>query len=85
MSEEEGKVIWTGHIKRGELPGTIVGFIQDEWGWVVTLAGALDQEGGGYTLQGRLGKAPESLRVEAVDALPDSGQTKRAIDKEGNT
>jgi hypothetical protein len=67
VSEEEGKVIWTGHIKRGELPGTIVGFIQDEWGWTVTLAGAVDKEGGGYSLQGRLGKAPDSLRVDAID------------------
>jgi hypothetical protein len=59
--------IWTGWIKRGELPGTIVGELVDHWGWVVTLAGALDQEGGGYSLQGRLGKAPDSLRIEAID------------------
>ena len=59
--------IWTGWIKRGELPGTIVGELKDHWGWTVTLAGALDQEGGGYSLQGRLGKAPDSLRIDAID------------------
>lgn len=71
MSETEDKpdpaTIWTGWIKRGELPGTIVGFIQDEWGWVVTLAGSIDKESGGYSLQGRLGPVPDSLRVEAID------------------
>ena len=64
-------MIWTGWIKRGELPGTIVGELVDHWGWTVTLAGALDQEGGGYSLQGRLGKPPESLLVEAIDDVPD--------------
>jgi hypothetical protein len=59
--------IWTGWIKRGELPGTIVGELKDHWGWTVTLAGALDQEGGGYSLQGRLGKVPDSLRIDAID------------------
>ena len=65
--EHDPATIWTGWIKRGELPGTIVGELVDHWGWVVTLAGALDQEGGGYSLQGRLGKAPDSLRVDAID------------------
>ncbi len=65
--EHDPATIWTGWIKRGELPGTIVGELRDSWGWTVTLAGALDQEGGGYSLQGRLGKAPDSLRVDAID------------------
>ena len=64
-------MIWTGWIRKGELPGTIVGELVDHWGWTVTLAGALDQEGGGYSLQGRLGKPPESLLVEAIDDVPD--------------
>ena len=83
--EHDPATIWTGWIRKGELPGTIVGELRDSWNWVVTLAGSIDKESGGYSLQGRLGPAPESLRVEAIDALPDSGQTKRAIDKEGNT
>ena len=69
--EHDPATIWTGWIKRGELPGTIVGVLVDSWGWTVTLAGALDQEGGGYSLQGRLGKPPESLLVEAIDDVPD--------------
>jgi hypothetical protein len=60
-------MIWTGWLKRGESPGTIVGELKDHWGWVVTLAGSLDKEGGGYALQGRLGAAPATLRVEAID------------------
>ena len=69
--EHDPATIWTGWIKRGELPGTIVGVLVDSWGWTVTLAGALDQEGGGYSLQGRLGKAPDNLHIEAIDDAPD--------------
>jgi len=67
--------VWTGWIKKGELPGTIVGQLVDSWGWTVTLAGAVDPEGGGYQLQGRLGPVPATLRVEAID---------EPITKEGN-
>ena len=69
--EHDPATIWTGWIKRGELPGTIVGELVDSWGWVVTLAGAVDKGGGGYALQGRLGKPPDSLLVEAIDDAPD--------------
>jgi len=65
--EHDPATIWTGWIRKGELPGTIVGELRDSWNWVVTLAGSIDKEGGGYSLQGRLGPAPESLRVEAID------------------
>jgi len=63
--------IWTGWIRKGELPGTIIGELVDHWGWVVTLAGSIDKEGGGYSLQGRLGAAPAALQVEAIDDAPD--------------
>jgi hypothetical protein len=69
--EHDPATIWTGWIKRGELPGTIIGQLVDHWGWVVTLAGAVDPEGGGYQLLGRLGPVPEPLRVEAIDDGPD--------------
>jgi hypothetical protein len=59
--------IWTGWIRKGELPGTIVGELVDHWGWTVALAGTLDKEGGGYVLQGRLGKVPDNLHIEAID------------------
>ena len=71
MSETEDEhdpaTIWTGWIKRGELPGTIVGELVDSWGWPIAIAGTLDKEGGGYVLQGRLGKVPENLRLEGID------------------
>ena len=69
--EHDPATIWTGWIRKGELPGTIVGELVDHWGWVVTLAGSIDKESGGYSLQGRLGPVPATLRVEAIDDLPD--------------
>jgi hypothetical protein len=65
--EHDPATIWTGWIKKGELPGTIVGELRDSWNWVVTLAGSIDKESGGYSLQGRLGAPPATLRVEAID------------------
>lgn len=68
MSEEpdERLVIWSGWLKRGETAGTVVGFLEDVWKWRVEITGTL-QEGGGYKLEGRLGKPPECLRVPIVD------------------
>lgn len=60
-------MIWTGWIRKGELPGTIVGELVDGWGWPIAIAGTLDKEGGGYVLQGRLGKVPENLQLEGID------------------
>jgi len=65
--EHDPATIWTGWIKRGELTGTIVGELVDSWGWPIAIAGTLDKEGGGYVLQGRLGKVPENLRLEGID------------------
>jgi hypothetical protein len=59
--------IWTGWIRKGELPGTIVGELVDNWLWPIAITGYLDKEGGGYVLQGRLGKVPENLRLEGID------------------
>ena len=65
MSDER-RVVWTGHLDRGEEAGTVTGTIQDEWGWVVYLTGRRDPAGG-YFLEGRLGPVPDSLRVPIVD------------------
>jgi len=65
--EHDPATIWTGWIRKGELPGTIVGELVDHWGWVVTLAGSIDKESGGYVLEARLGPVPATLRVEAID------------------
>ena len=69
--EHDPATIWTGWIRKGELPGTIVGELVDHWGWVVTLAGSIDKESGGYVLEARLGPVPATLRVEAIDEGPD--------------
>ena len=60
-------MIWTGWLKRGELPGTVVGELLDNWQWPIAITGYLDKEGGGYVLQGRLGKVPDNLHIEAID------------------
>jgi hypothetical protein len=65
--EHDPATIWTGWIKKGELPGTVTGELRDHWGWVVTLAGSIDKESGGYQLLGRLGPVPATLRVDAID------------------
>jgi len=57
---------WTGRI-RAAGTGRIEGWIQDAWGWTVTLTGTRDTEGGGYILEGTLGDPPDSLRVPAID------------------
>jgi len=62
--------IWTGWLKRGETPDTVTGQLTDSWGWVVTLTGARDPEGG-YRLEGRLGPAPEALRIPIIDGEVD--------------
>lgn len=78
MSETEDKhdptMIWTGWIKKGELPGTIVGELRDSWLWPIAITGYLDKEGGGYVLQGRLGKVPDNLHIEAIDEPDKAGQ-----------
>ncbi len=46
--------LYTGHLKRGDGPNTVVGYIQDAWEWIVRLTGTRDV-GGGYTLSGGFG------------------------------
>lgn len=68
MSEGEADkpVVWTGHLERGDAPGTVRGEITDEWGWHVYLTGTLRPEGG-YRLEGRLGPVPPALACPIVD------------------
>ena len=58
---------WAGKLVRGDEPGTVTGWLVDEWGWVIPLTGTRDVEGGGYILKGVLGPAPEALRIPIVD------------------
>ncbi len=53
---------FTGHLKRGDVPDTIVGVIKDSWGWEIHLIGTRDPSGG-YTLSGTLGPTPPNLRL----------------------
>lgn len=59
--------IYTGELKRGTEPGTVVGEIRDAFGWAIYIRGTLREEGGGYTLVGTLGPTPESLKLPLVD------------------
>jgi len=64
----ESAPVWKGWLKRGETPDTVTGQLTDSWGWVVTLTGTRSPEGG-YVLEGRLGPAPEALRIPIIDEV----------------
>ena len=66
---ERNTTKYTGWLKRGADPDTIVGEIKDAWGWVIRLTGKRDPAGG-YVLEGELGEAPKALRVAAIDGEP---------------
>jgi hypothetical protein len=55
-------VIYTGQLRRGDAPNTIVGTVRDVWGWEICLIGTPDA-GGGYTISGTLGPTPPTLRL----------------------
>ena len=65
MSDER-RVIWQGHLDRGEEAGTVTGWIQDTWGWRIHITGTRDPAGG-YVLEATVGEPPASLRVPIVD------------------
>lgn len=65
--DNDKSIVWTGRLTRGELPGTVVGYLEDVWHWRIHITGTLDKESGGYTLLGRTGEIPDSLRVQAID------------------
>ncbi len=52
--------VYTGHLKRGDAEGTVVGVIKDSWGWEIHLIGTRDPAGG-YSLTGTLGPTPPAL------------------------
>lgn len=56
---------YTGTLRRGTEPGTIVGSIFDAWNWEITLHG-VRQEDGSYKLTGDLGETPPSLRLPVL-------------------
>lgn len=59
--------LYTGTLRRGEHPGSIVGELVDSWGWRIELYGVRSPEGG-YVLSGKLGgEVPDAVRVPAID------------------
>lgn len=58
---------YTGTLRKGEEPGTVVGELVDTWGWRLTLFGTLDRDTGTYTLTGTLGDTPPSLRLPGLE------------------
>jgi hypothetical protein len=58
---------YTGWMRKGTEPGTIVAELIDEWSWVIKITGVRDAETGAYRLTGELGDPPANLRVPAID------------------
>jgi hypothetical protein len=58
---------YTGELRRGTEPNTVVGSITDSWGWTIELRGTLDEATRTYVLTGTLGPTPPSLHIEAID------------------
>lgn len=66
-AETVGREVWTGHLKRGDAPDKIVGYLVDSFGWRVRIEGVRDPAGG-YRLVGYLdGEVPPTLRQPAID------------------
>lgn len=66
--------VYTGQLKKGDVEGTIVGVIKDSWGWEIHLIGTRDPSGG-YSLSGRLGPVPATLRIGLIDDAPADGSS----------
>jgi hypothetical protein len=62
---------YTGELRRGTEPNTVVGSITDSWGWVIELRGTLNPVTRGYVLEGRLGATPPALHIAAIDGPRD--------------
>jgi hypothetical protein len=58
---------YTGELRRGTEPNTVVGRLVDSFGWVIELRGVMDPETRAYVLTGVLGPTPPSLHIEAID------------------
>jgi hypothetical protein len=58
---------YRGTLEKGGAAGTVVGFIADQFGWVIELRGTLDPATRAYVLTGTLGATPASLHIVAID------------------
>lgn len=59
---------WRGPLKRGTVPGTVVGEIRDPAGFVIVITGTLVS--GGYDLVGLPGPIPEELSLPGDEDGP---------------
>jgi hypothetical protein len=66
---------YTGELRRGTEPNTVVGEIRDQFGWPIILTGVLDPATRAYVLTGTLGPTPPSLHIAAIDG-PRSAEAK---------
>ena len=60
---------YTGELRKGEEPGTVVGTLKDAWGWEIAITGTLVAGTATYALTGVLGAVPDSLRIETIDGV----------------
>jgi hypothetical protein len=62
---------YTGELRRGTEPSTVIGRLVDSFGWVIELRGTLDPATREYRLEGRLGATPPSLHIDTIDGPRD--------------
>jgi hypothetical protein len=58
---------YTGELRRGTEPNTVVGEIRDQFGWVIHITGTLDPATRAYALTGTLGATPAALHIATID------------------
>jgi hypothetical protein len=58
---------YTGELRRGDAPNTVVGSITDSWGWRIELRGTLGPATRAYVLTGTLGPVPPALHIATID------------------
>jgi hypothetical protein len=58
---------YRGTLSKGDAPGTVVGYIADQFGWRIELRGTIDPATRRYVLEGRLGATPAALHIATID------------------
>jgi hypothetical protein len=81
-----GDVVYTGWLKKGETPNTIIAEIKDKFGWPIILTGVLDPATRTYALTGTLGPTPASLHIATIDGpRAECGTAKQRCGTGGGT
>jgi hypothetical protein len=58
---------YTGWLKKGEVPNTIIAEIKDPFGWAIHITGTIDPVTRAYVLTGTLGRTPPALHIATID------------------